>query len=133
MYLFPIKYAIQLAILKHLYFIFFIFFILSSQLFHAYKRLLVFAMSASGFELISSIRLDGRKVLQSVESGWSICILSLKPTFYHLSRGIIKDARRTHTTEIMSGGTIKSAACSSNVANAAIGNHIEWLIWILML
>ena len=108
---------------KHLYLIFFFF--LSSQLFHAYKRLLVFVMSASGLELIFSIRLDGRKVLQSVESDWSICILSLKPTFYHLSRGIIKDARRTHTTEIMSGGTAKSAACSSNVANAAIGNHIE--------
>ena len=52
-------------------------------------------LRASLLGLISSMRLDGRKDIQSVKSG-QFCIQSLKPTPLTHHRGIIKDVIRTH-------------------------------------
>lgn len=60
------------------------------------KRLYVFALRASELELISSMRFDGRKNMQSVKSSWLICKKGLKPASYPFSRRIIKDAKQTH-------------------------------------
>ena len=50
----------------------------------------------SGLGLISSVRLDGRKDIQSVKTAWSIGVQSLKPVSYPLSRVMIKDVKRTY-------------------------------------
>ena len=52
----------------------------------------IFTLRASGLGLISSMRLDGRKDIQSLKSAWSIFA-----TLYPLKRGIIKEVKRTHT------------------------------------
>ena len=44
----------------------------SFQLFHANNRLLVFTQTASGVWLISFMRLDYTKDIQSIKSAWSI-------------------------------------------------------------
>ena len=47
--------------------------------------------------LISSMKIDGRKDIQSVKLASSIRIQSLKPTSYPLSWTILKEVHRTHT------------------------------------
>ena len=66
---------------------------LSFQLLHSDERLLVFALRASVLGLISSMRLDKRKDNPSVESAQpgQFCMQSLRPVFYPLYRGTIKD------------------------------------------
>lgn len=55
--------------------------------------------------------------------------LGLKTHLLPFSRGIIKNARQTYThAPAMCGGTVKSAACTSNVANVTIGNKNEILV-----
>ena len=53
----------------------------------------VFMLRTCKLELISFVRLDCRKGLTCKIS--SICIQRLKPASYPLSRGIIKDVKRT--------------------------------------
>ena len=54
-------------------------------------------LEISGLELIYSMRLDGRKVIQSEKLATSICMQSLlKPVFCPFLRGIIKNAKHTH-------------------------------------
>ena len=75
------KYVIQQKILKHLYLNIFLYF----QLIHADWKIQVFSMRT----------LDGRKDIQSVKSPWSICIQSLKPASYPVSREMTKSVKRT--------------------------------------
>ena len=42
----------------------------------------VLVLRASGLGLISSVRLDGWKDIQSLKLTWSICIQSLNPSSY---------------------------------------------------
>ena len=49
---------------------------MSFQLFHVDERL--FTLRVSGLELISSVRVGGRKEIQSVKSAWSVLIPELK-------------------------------------------------------
>ena len=51
---------------------------LSFQLFHTDERLVIFALRVSGLGLISSMRLNGRKVTQPVKSAWSVLHSELK-------------------------------------------------------
>ena len=51
---------------------------LSSQRFHVDERIYVFALRASVLGLITSMRLDGRKDIQSLKSAWSILYAELK-------------------------------------------------------
>ena len=48
------------------------------QLFPADERFYVFALRASGLRLISSMRLDDKKNIQSVKSVWSVLHSELK-------------------------------------------------------
>ena len=59
-----------------------------------WKRL---ALRAYGSGLISSMKLDDRKSLQSVKPTKSICVQSLKSAFCPLSRRIMKDVKQIHT------------------------------------
>ena len=51
-----------------------------------------------GLGLIFSTTLDGRKDIQSVKSGWSVCVQSLNPAFYPLWKGIIRGVKQTRNT-----------------------------------
>ena len=53
-------------------------------------------MRAFRSELVASMKLGGRKHIQSVKSVSSICIQSLKSAFDLISVGIIEDVKRTH-------------------------------------
>ena len=58
---------------------------------HADEKLLVFVLRASRLGLISSMRLVGRKAVQSIISALLFCIQSLKLELsYQLSLGNIK-------------------------------------------
>ena len=65
---------------------------MSFQLFHADKKLNVFAPGASGIEMISSMRLDSRKDIQSVNLFGQFCDQIIKPMSYPFQRKI-KDWR----------------------------------------
>ena len=56
------------------------------RLFHAARRLYGFVLKASGYELISSMSLDGRKNIKSVKPAWSISHSEFKATVLHLYR-----------------------------------------------
>ena len=62
-------------------------------------KLEVFALRVSELGLISSMRLDGRKDIQSVKSAWSVLHAELKARVLPLYRGIAKDVKRTHEIE----------------------------------
>ena len=54
-------------------------------------------MRDSVLELISSMRLDSRKEIQSVKSAWSVLHAELKARVHPLNRGTINYVKRTHT------------------------------------
>ena len=76
---------------------------MSFKLFHAKERVWVFAISASGLGLISSMRINDMKGIQFVKSAWSIFgselkVLVLRPLEGN-NKGLNKErVLKTHTS-----------------------------------
>lgn len=57
-------------------------------------------MLMASLGLVSSMRLDGMKDIQSVKSTWLVLHAEFKACVLLLFKGIIKDAKQTHQLEI---------------------------------
>ena len=90
LYLFPVEICYPIGYIKAFITTSFLYF----QLFHADEKLKVFVLRASWLGLISSMRLDYKKGIQSVKSPWSILHSELKAHFAPTLEG---NNKHTHT------------------------------------